>query len=58
MDADRGWVLNNISTEEVEAAMRKALERGPVREKPELDQTFHYGNYVKAVDRWLQKLLK
>lgn len=58
MDADRGWVLEHVSTEAVEAAMRKALERGPVREKPVLNTTFHYGNYVKVVDSWLQKFLK
>lgn len=58
MDADRGWVLDNISTEEVETAMRQALARGLIREKPELDQTFHYGNYVESVASWLQKLLK
>lgn len=58
MDTDRGWVLEHVSTEEVEAAMRRALELGPVREKPDLDHTFHYGNYVEAVDSWLQKLLK
>lgn len=58
MNTDRGWVLEHVSIEEVEAAMIQALERGPVREKTELDQTFHYENYVEAAASWLQKLLK
>jgi glycosyltransferase involved in cell wall biosynthesis len=57
MTEDRGRVLDSVSIDDVETAIKAALSAGQRKNKPELSAAFHYGNYVEAVDNWLNTLL-
>ena len=57
MEKGRGRILSSVSVDEVESAMRESINNSAGREKAELNDTFHYGNYVDASREWLDKTI-
>lgn len=51
---DRGVLLETISVEAAERAMREEIERGRVNKKYNLDETFHYETYEAVCKSWLE----
>jgi glycosyltransferase involved in cell wall biosynthesis len=57
MEKGRGRILSSVSVDGVESAMREAIKSFEGREKTELNDTFHYGNYVDMSREWLDKII-
>ena len=53
-DETKGQMLNTTSSEEVKAAMLKALQNKDKSKEKKLDDTFHYANYVEKVGNWME----
>lgn len=52
--SDRRTLLENISVEAVEYAMREEIERGKANRSNSLNETFHYETYEEVCKSWLE----
>ena len=53
-ESDRGTLLETVSVEETERAMREEIERGKTNQTRILDETFHYETYEEVCQSWLK----
>jgi glycosyltransferase involved in cell wall biosynthesis len=52
---DRWMLLENVSVEAVECAMREEIKRGKANRSNSLNETFHYETYEEVCKSWIEE---